>query len=635
MQPTTATDRPYVVMDFDSTFTQVEGLEELAEISLRGRADAAARFAKIVELTEGAMSGSYSFAQALKERIALLDAKKEHLDELVAVLKGKVSKSVARNARFFAEWADHVLIVSSGFREFIVPVVEGFGIRAENVHANTFRFDAEGRIIGYDEANELAQDGGKVALMQRLDLPGPVYVIGDGYTDYEIRHAGLADKFYAFAENIRRERVVRRADAVVPTLDEFLYQNKMPMVTSYPKSRIHVLMLENIHPAAHALFEKEGYTLEVVSAGLEEDQLLEKIAGVSILCIRSKTQVTARVLEAAPKLLAIGAFCIGTNQIDLKTCQRRGIAVFNAPYSNTRSVVELAIGEMISLMRRVPAKSAKMHKGIWDKSAAGAVEVRGKTLGLVGYGNIGTQLSVLAEALGMRVLFYDVVDKLALGNARRAETLEELLREADVVSLHVDGRRENHHLIGSEEFGMMKPGVVFLNLARGHVVDMAALAEALRSGHVAGAGLDVYPYEPASNAEPFESELRGMDNVILTPHIGGSTEEAQESIGRYVPGKLIEYVNTGSTFASVNFPNIQLPQLTSAHRLIHVHENTPGVLARINSELAAHGINIVGQYLKTNESIGYVITDVETDYDASIFKTLKTIPGTIKFRVLY
>ena len=628
-------DRPYIVMDFDSTFTQVEGLEELAEISLRHHPDAAARRQKIVELTEGAMNGSLSFAQALTDRLALLDANQAHLDELVPVLKGKVSRSIARNPKFFAGWNDRILIISSGFREFIEPVVAAFGISPENVYANTFLFDEEGRITGCDESNELSQDSGKVALLRRLNLPGPVYVIGDGWTDYEIRQAGLADRFYAFAENIRRDKVLRRADAVLPTLDEFLYQNKMPMATSYPKSRIHVLMLENIHPAAQEIFGGEGYTLETIAGGLEEEELIQKVGGISILCIRSKTQVTARLLEAAPKLLAIGAFCIGTNQIDLKTAQSKGVAVFNAPYSNTRSVVELAIGEMISLMRRLPEKSNKMHQGVWDKSAGGAVEVRGKTLGLVGYGNIGTQLSVLAEALGMRVLFYDVVDKLALGNARRADNLEHLLRESDVVSLHVDGRRENQHLIGPEEFALMKAGAVFLNLARGHVVDMAALAAALRSGKLAGAGLDVYPYEPATNEEAFVSDLRGMENVILTPHIGGSTQEAQESIGRYVPAKLIEYVNTGATFASVNFPHLQLPQLHAAHRLMHIHENAPGVLARINSELAANGINIVGQYLKTNELIGYVITDVETDYNADIFKALKTLPGTIKFRVLY
>jgi len=627
--------RPWVVMDFDSTFTQVEGLEELAAISLRGRADAQARFDKIVTLTEGAMSGSISFSHALQQRIALLDANQSHLPELVENLQGKVSRSVLRNKRFFTEWADRVLIVSSGFKEFIEPVVAPFGITADRVHANTFVFGPEGTIVGYDTANELAQDGGKVALLQRLNLPGKVFVIGDGYTDYEIRKAGLADAFYAFTENVRRERVVRHADAVVPTLDEFLYQHKMPMATSFPKSRIHVLMLENIHPAAKQLFEGEGYTIEISNAGLSEQELIACIGQVSILCIRSKTQVSAKVLAHANKLLAIGAFCIGTNQIDLKTCQKMGVAVFNAPYSNTRSVVELAIGEMICLLRRIPQKSNLMHAGVWNKAASGAVEVRGKTLGLIGYGNIGTQLSVLAEALGMRVQFYDVVDKLALGNAVRAQSLDALLQTSDVVSVHVDGRRENQNLIGPEEFALMKPGVVFLNLARGHIVDIAALAEAIRSGKVAGAGVDVFPYEPASNAEAFESELRGMDNVILTPHIGGSTEEAQESIGRYVPGKLMEYINTGSTYAAVNMPNIQLPQLVGAHRFIHVHENTPGVLAKINSELAIHGSNIVGQYLKTNDAIGYVITDVEVNYDESVFKALKTLPGTIKFRVLY
>lgn len=374
---------------------------------------------------------------------------------------------------------------------------------------------------------------------------------------------------------------------------------------------------------------------KLLKTALNEAELCEAIREVSILGIRSKTNVTAKVLENAERLIAIGAFCIGTNQIDLKTSMHKGVAVFNAPYSNTRSVVELAIGEMIMLTRRIFEKSNLTHQGVWDKSAKNSREIRGKKLGIVGYGNIGSQLSVVAEALGMQVYFYDIVDKLALGNARKASSLDELLQEVDFVSLHVDGRKENANLISEKEFDLMKEGVIFLNLARGHIVDIEALVKNIKNGKIAGAAIDVFPYEPKNNDEEFISQLRGLPNVILTPHIGGSTEEAQENIGEYVPQKLIDYINTGSTYASVNMPNLQLPAQKDAHRLLHIHKNTAGILAQINQVLANHQINILGQYLKTNEEIGYVITDIDKEYSKDVITDLKRIENTIKFRILY
>jgi len=466
-------------------------------------------------------------------------------------------------------------------------------------------------------------------------LPGDVYVIGDGYTDYEIKHSGLANKFYAFTENVEREKVLAKADHITPSLDEFLYLNKLNTAISYPKNRINVLLLENVHPVAVDLMKAEGFTVETYPAGIDEDELCEKIKNVSVLGIRSKTQVTAKVLENANRLMVIGAFCIGTNQIDLKAATKKGVAVFNAPFSNTRSVVELAIAQMIMLIRSIPDKSAKMHVGKWDKSAKGSFEVRGKKLGIVGYGNIGTQLSVLAENLGMKVLFYDKEEKLAMGNAVKCKSLKELLNEADVITLHVDGRESNSNFIGQKEFEMMKKGVIFLNLSRGHIVDVKALRENILSGKVAGCSVDVFPHEPISNEEEFVSELRGLPNTILTPHIGGSTLEAQENIGNFVPSKMMDYINTGSTSNSVNFPNLTLPILENAHRLIHIHNNVPGILAKINQILATNGINIVGQYLKTNEHIGYVITDINKEYDKEVIKELRAIENTIKFRVLY
>ena len=625
----------YFIIDFDSTFTQVEALDELVKISLSGTGNASKVLDIIKETTELAMAGEISFSESLRKRVSLLDANKKNLNDLVLVLKGKVSDSFIRNKEFFITFSDQIRIVSSGFKEFIVPIVAEFGIDEENVYANTFIFDEEGRIIGFDEENYLSQDKGKVKLLKELQLPGEVYVLGDGYTDYEIREAGLANKFFAFTENVERDIVISMADHKSATLDEFLYDNRLPMNVSYPKSRISVLLLENIHPHAVELFKSEGYQVDSIAGGLDEDELCEKIKNVSILGIRSKTMLTAKVLENANKLISVGAFCIGTNQIDLETCLKKGISVFNAPYSNTRSVVELAVGEMILLTRKIVEKSNEMHQGKWDKSAKQSYEVRGKKLGIIGYGNIGTQLGVIAEALGMQVYFYDIVDKLALGNAHKCQSLNQLLEIADILTIHADGRKSNANLIGEKQFARMKDGVVFLNLARGHLVDVQALANAIKSGKVRGAGLDVFPEEPKTNNDPFYSEMQGLSNVLLSPHIGGSTEEAQYNIADYVPNKMIEYINTGSTYMSVNFPEIQLPELANAHRLIHCHENIPGILARINLILANNQINIVGQYLKTNAHIGYVITDIDKEYNNEVIKELRAIESTIKFRVLY
>lgn len=625
----------YFVIDFDSTFTKVEAFDVLADISLNGHPDKEEIKKKIVDITNQGMEGKLSLRESIQKRLDLLSPEKRHIHALTSHLKGLVSESFKRNKDFFANHSDSIYIISNGFKEFIEPVVTEFGIKKENVLANEFVTDENGKITGFDKNNPLSANNGKVEQLKRLNLPGDVYVIGDGYTDYEIKNSGLANKFYAFTENVERESVLSKADHVTPSLDEFLYLNKLNTAISYPKNRINVLLLENVHPVAIDLMKAEGFNVETYPAGLDEDELCEKIKNVSVLGIRSKTQVTAKVLENATRLMGIGAFCIGTNQIDLKAATKKGVAVFNAPFSNTRSVVEMAIAEMIMLIRGFYDKSNKMHKGKWDKSAKGSFEVRGKKLGIIGYGNIGTQLSVLAENLGMKVLFYDKEERLAMGNATKCKSLKELLNEADVITLHVDGRDSNTNMIGAEEFAQMKKGVIFLNLSRGHIVDVKALRESILSGHVAGCAVDVFPYEPISNEEEFVSELRGLPNTILTPHIGGSTAEAQENIGNFVPGKLMDYINTGSTSNSVNFPNLTLPTLENAHRLIHIHHNVPGILAKINQVLAANGINIVGQYLKTNEQIGYVITDINKEYDKEVIKELRAIENTIKFRVLY
>ena len=628
-------DNKYYVIDFDSTFTKVEALDVLGEISLAGDENRDNVLKQIEDLTNKGMGGEITFRESLEKRLQLLKAHKDQLKPLVESLRKRVSTSFIRNKSFFEENHANIFIISNGFKEFIVPIVEEYGIREENVFANTFEYDNEGRIIGFDRNNILSSNNGKVEQLKSVNLQGDVYVIGDGYTDYEIKAAGLANKFYAFTENVERDNVLEKADHITPSLDEFLYLHKLNKVISYPKNRINVLLLENVHPDALKMMRNEGYNVTTVSGALDEEELAERIKEVSVLGIRSKTQLTKKVLENANRLIAVGAFCIGTNQIDLEECLRKGIAVFNAPFSNTRSVVELAIGEIILLMRNLPDKIAQMHQGNWNKSAGNSFEIRGKKLGIVGYGNIGAQLSVVAEAIGFDVYYYDIVEKLGLGNATKCSSLDELLEKVDIVSLHVDGRRENSNLIGEREFSKMKEGVIFLNLSRGHVVDIDALQRNLASGKVKGAGVDVFPEEPKTNEESFESPLRNLPNVILTPHIGGSTLEAQENIGNFVPGKIIEYINTGSTTNSVNFPNLQLPILENAHRLIHIHHNVPGILANINNVLAGHNINIVGQYLKTNETIGYVITDIDKEYDKSVIKDLKEIKGTIRFRILY
>jgi D-3-phosphoglycerate dehydrogenase len=624
------------VIDFDSTFTQVEALDILGEISLQGRPDRDERLQQIKDITDRGMDGGLSFRESLEQRINLLEAHKEHLPKLVEALKTKVSKSFHRNREFFENNRENIYILSNGFKDFIIPIVTEYGIKENHVFANTFEFNSSGAIVGFDKSNILSSNKGKPSQLKALNLQGEIFVVGDGYTDYEIKEAGLADKFYAFTENVERLKVLQMADHIAPSFDEILFINKMEdRALSYPKNRIKVLLLENVHEKAVQLFKDEGYQVEVYPAGLTESELAEKIKDVSILGIRSKTQVTATVLENAKRLLSIGAFCIGTNQIDLDSALRKGIAVFNAPYSNTRSVVELAIGEIIMLMRNLPDKFDKMHSGEWDKSAKNSFEIRGKKLGIIGYGNIGAQLSVLAESLGLKVAYYDIEEKLQLGNAVKSLTMEELLSESDIISLHVDGRIENTNIIGEKEFGLMKKGVIFLNLSRGHVVDIPALSDAIKSGKVGGAAVDVFPEEPISNNVEFMSELRGLPNVMLSPHIGGSTLEAQVNIGQFVPMKIMDYINTGSTTNSVNFPNITLPILKNAHRFIHLHRNNPGILAKINHLLAKHDINIVGQYLKTNETVGYVITDINKGYEKEIMEELRNIEGTIKFRVLY
>ncbi|WP_429057095.1 phosphoglycerate dehydrogenase [Aeromonas jandaei] len=405
---------------------------------------------------------------------------------------------------------------------------------------------------------------------------------------------------------------------------------------SLDKDKIKVLLLEGVHPNTVETFRAAGYTsVEYLKTSLSEEELIERVRDVHFIGLRSRTQITEKVLDAAPKLVAIGCFCIGTNQVELEAAQIRGIPVFNAPFSNTRSVAELVLGEILLLLRGIPEKNAKCHRGVWEKLANRSVEARGKKLGIIGYGHIGTQLGIIAESIGMKVYYYDIENKLSLGNAIQVPSMVELLNMSDVISLHVPETASTKNMIGAEQLRMMKPGAIFINAARGTVVDIDALADVIKSGHIAGAAIDVFPVEPKSNDEEFQSPLRGLENVILTPHIGGTTHEAQENIGLEVANKLVKYSDNGSTLSAVNFPEVSLPGHKGSSRLLHIHRNQPGVMNQINQIFAEEGINIAGQYLQTSSHIGYVVIDVETEHSEKALAKLKEINGTIRARILH
>ena len=407
-------------------------------------------------------------------------------------------------------------------------------------------------------------------------------------------------------------------------------------LTSFPKDRIKVLFLENISDKAVQYFKQQGYAdVKKVSGALSEEELIKVIKDVHILGIRSKTYISKKVLDSAKKLQAIGCFCIGVNQVDLKACKQKGIAVFNAPYSNTRSVAELVIGASILLIRRILDKNKAAHNGVWNKDAKGSFELRGKTMGIIGYGNIGTQLSVMAEAMGMRVQFYDIETKLPLGNAQARKSIKEIVSSSDIISLHVPETNQTKNLINKALIKQFKSGAILINYARGEVVDLDALAEAIQEKHIAGAAIDVFPVEPEKNGDAFITPLQGLSNVLLTPHIGGSTEEAQENIGEDVSIKLYQYLERGVSNGSHTIPSLSLPPVDGAHRILHIHKNVPGVLGAINTLLSKNKINIVGQYLKTNDEIGYVVLDVDSKLSKQAMALLKEVKETIKVRMLY
>jgi len=624
-----------IIIDFDSTFASVEALEEIADIVLKGRKDKSKILNEIKSITNLGVDGTITFNESLSRRMALLTVHRDDLEKLVRRLKRKISTSFSRNKAFFKKYQGNIYIISNGFKDFIDPVVADYGIDGDHVLANTFLFDKKGWITGFDEKNLLAHSKGKSRTLKALNLPGESYVIGDSYTDYEMKEAGIAHKFFAFTENVLRENILEKADHITPSFDEFLYVNDMPSALSYPKNRIKVLLLNGVDERAADAFRGEGYEVVMGPKKISKSGLKKLIKDVSILGVPAHQLVTAELLDQASRLMAIGIFGGSTNHVDLVAAADRGVIVFNAPYANTRSLVEMVIGNIIMLSRNVPYLSSQLKAGMWEISKKPSYEIRGKKLGIIGYGNSGTQLSVLAESLGMDVYYYDVFEKQAIGNATKCNALRDLLRRVDIVSIHVDNRPENENFFGKREFKAMRDGAIFINLSSGQAVDMDALYKNLKSKKLVGAGIDVFPSEPINGHGGFTSRLTELDNILLTPHIGGQTIEAQENTSAVLPEQIIDYVNTGSTFNGANFPSLQLPILKNAHRLIHIHQNQPGILARINSVLAEHGINIIGQYLQTTETIGYVITDINKKYSQEVLKDLKDIPATIKFRVLY
>ncbi|MBT4963720.1 MAG: phosphoglycerate dehydrogenase [Francisellaceae bacterium] len=614
------------LIDFDSTFVKDETLSIMAEVALENNKDKEDAINRINTLTNQSMNGALDYGDSLLDRMSLLKFHKNMLAEVINHIKNNISDSFLQHKEFLGN--KNIYILSGGFKEIITPVVKDFGIPESRVFANTLEYTADGYVVGVDKNNPLSKHSGKIDVVKQLNLSGEIIMLGDGHNDLVLKENKVVDKFYAFTENIYRKNIVSNSDGQIHNLGELISKY------SEVESKGSVVLLENIHAKTVELFSNKNYTVKEYTRSLTEDELIEALQGVYVLGIRSKTKITRKVIESCTDLKVVGAFCIGVNQIDLEACSQHGITVINAPYSNTRSVVELAMGEIVMLMRGVFTKSMDLHNNCWHKSSDNSHELRGKTLGIIGYGNIGSQLSVLAESFGMNVLFYDKKIKLPLGNAKTLSSMDELLKTADVVSLHVDGDPMNNNLIGAKEFQLMKQGALLLNLSRGDVVDIKALKSALESKKIIGAAVDVYPKEPKSSKSEFSCCLQGIDNVILTPHVGGSTLEAQENIGTFVGDIILEYLELGNTELSLTLPNLKSQDVKGVYRILHIHRNTPGKLLEINKILLELGLNIEGQYLKTNTELGYVLTDVANAISNNTINKLKSITDTIRVSII-
>lgn len=596
--------QPWFIIDFDSTFTQVEAMEELAAISLKNDPDKEAIIEQIKHLTDLAMDGKMPFNKSLKVRIALLSAKKYHLNMLVNRLRKKVSPSFARNKEFFKKYQGRVLIVSGGFKEFIAPVVKSFFIDEDCIYANTFIYDKKNNIIGSDEENPLAQEGGKVKLLKQLKLKGQVIAIGDGYNDYQMRESGMAEQFFAFTENIARERVLAKADYIAPSLDEILYKMKLPMALSYPKSRINAVLLGRETFATEPYFKLEGYN--VIKRDSLTNKALTDLKNASIIVSSLKQEITD--LNNFPKLISLAVWGNNNQQFNTSIAQQMAVPIFSSPFANTRSVVELGLGFMFQLSRQTNT------------------ELRGKKIGIIGYGNAGSLMGVLAQNLGMDVLYFDEKDRAPLGNAIACKSVTDLLKKSNYVVLLQS--KNTGTILAEKELKQMQPNACLINLSYDDSVEVQAGLKLVQQKKLFGFAMDFQQEESYLKLKP-------NSQIIATLNQRNNTLETQQNIASFTSEKIIQYINTGNISRSLNFPDIQLPALQGSHRFIHIHKNKPGLLAKINAVLAKHKINITGQYLKTNETLGYVITDVSKKYDNEVINELKKIEATIKFRVIY
>ncbi|MFA9212226.1 MAG: HAD-IB family phosphatase [Candidatus Methylacidiphilales bacterium] len=596
--------QPWFIIDFDSTFTQVEAMEELAAISLKNDPEKEAIIEQIKHLTDLAMDGKMPFNKSLKARIALLSAKKYHINMLVNKLRKKVSPSFARNKEFFKKYQGRVLIVSGGFKEFIAPVVKSFFIEEDCIYANTFIYDKKNNIIGSDEENPLAQEGGKVKLLKQLKLKGQVIAIGDGYTDYQMRESGMAEQFFAFTENIARERVLAKADYIAPSLDEILYKMKLPMALSYPKSRINAVLLGKETFASEPYFKLEGYN--VIKRESLTNKAIVDLNNASILVSSLNQEISN--LNTFTKLICLAVWGTNNHQFNASIAQQMAVPIFSSPFANTRSVVELGLGFIFQLSRQ-------------SKS-----ELRGKKIGIIGYGNAGSLMGVLAQNLGMDVLYFDEKDRAPLGNAMACKSVIDLLKKSNYVVLLQS--KNAGTILAERELKQMQPNACLINLSYDNSVSVQTAVKLVQQKKLLGFAMDF-------QQEENYLKIKQNSQIITTLHQRNSTVETQQNIASFTSEKIIQYINTGNLSRSLNFPDIQLPALQGSHRFIHIHKNKPGLLAKINAVLAKHKINITGQYLKTNETLGYVITDVAKKYDNEVISELKKIDATIKFRVIY
>jgi len=639
-----------IIFDFDSTIINAEGVDLILKKALE-RTSAERRTAlldRLQDLTDKATSGGMPLGEALHRRFELTAVLKTDVAAVAAQIIDAITPMVRETIQQLQQVGKQIYVFSTSFAELVRPVTDALMISWDHVFTNQLIYDLADQVVGFNEKNPLFLSVGKSFVAEQMKndgrLPGATVVVGDGNTDLALRKSGIAQLFVYFSGSKVQEEIRQQADFSIERFDQLLplffsedeYSSAMAQraldETANGAVQPSILLVENVHPLAVERFQEAGYPVRAEKKSLSIADLDERGRSVQVLGMRSQSRLDGAAIAALPNLWVVGAFCIGINQIDLDAAARAGVPVFNAPYSNTRSVAELVVGETILLMRRISEKSGAAHRGEWMKSAVGCAEIRGKTVGIVGYGHIGSQVSVLLEQLGMSVLFHDIVDKLPMGNAKRARHLDDLLQRADVVTLHVPDTPDTRNMISGLQLERMKKGSFLINSSRGGVVDIEALHQALQSGHLAGAAIDVFPKEPDHAGEAFTSPLQGAANVILTPHIGGSTEEAQENIAAYVSGKILNFLLTGSTQGAVNFPEVDLPRMPGTHRILHIHKNVPGVLAKINSVFARRNINVESQMLQTHDQIGYLIVDVDHHISGHVLELMRHITETVKIR---